>query len=139
MTTIQNLLANSVLKRTVILKDQTIRLTSLLPAQFIGNCQVADISGEHVTIAVSSPAWSSQLRYHLPNIKKNFPYQHIRIFVSPEMMGVFQIKKKKEIRQLNKLAATQIASTAETITDPKLKNAMLRLAQHGISKKPKNS
>lgn len=139
MATIQNFLANSVLKRAAILKKQTMKLNSLLPAQFIGNCQVAEISGEHITIAVSSPAWSSQLRYYLPAIKKSFPYQHIRILVSPEMSGVFQVEEKKQARQLDDLAATQIASTAATIKDPELKNAMLRLAQHGVSKKTKDS
>ena len=139
MATIQNFLANSVLKRAAVLKKQTMKLTSLLPAQFIGHCQVAEISGEHITIAVSSPAWSSQLRYYLPSIKKSFPYQHIRILVSPEMSGVFQLEAQSQPRQLDDLAASQISSTAENITDPKLKNAMLRLAQHGVSKKAKDS
>lgn len=139
MATIQNFLANSVLKRAAILKKLTMRLTSILPAQFIGNCQVAEVSGEHLTIAVSSPAWSSQLRYYMPTIKKSFPYQHIRILVSPEMAGVFQVPEKKQARQLDTLAATQIASTAATISDPELKNAMLRLAQHGVPKKTKDS
>ena len=139
MATIQNFLGNSVLKRAAILKKLTFQLTSLLPAQFIGNCQVAEVSGEHLTIAVSSPAWSSQLRYHLPTIKKSFPYQHIRILVSPEMTGVFQVEKTKQPHHLDPQAANQIASAAATINDPQLKNALLRLAQQGVSKKPKNS
>jgi hypothetical protein len=55
------------------------------------------------------------------------------------MTGVFQVEEKKVARQLDSQAATQIASTAATISDPELKNAMLRLAQHGVSKKIKDS
>lgn len=135
MAKIQHFLGESVVKRAAILKKLTFELNNHLPAQFIGNCQVAEVSGEHLTIAVSSPAWSSQLRYYLPAIKKSFPYQHIRILVSPEMAGVYQPPAPRESRELDEQTAKNIEATAQDIQDEQLKNAMLRLAQHGVKNK----
>lgn len=137
MSTIQHYLGNSVLKKAAGLKKLTYELNQILPTQFIGQCQVAEISKDQMIIAVSSPAWSSQLRYYLPAIQKKWRFQHIRILVSPEMAGVYQRPASKPARQLDSEAAQTIAASAEHIDDPKIKKALLRLAQQGDSQSKK--
>ncbi len=134
MAKIHHFLSDTVLKKAAILRKLTLELSQRLPTQFIGHCQVAEASPQHLTIAVSSPAWSNQLRYHLPALKKHYPRQHIRILVSPEMAGLAQRQRVREPRQLDQQASQTIAASAQSINDKGLKNALLRLAQQGENK-----
>lgn len=138
MAKIQQFVGNSVVKTAARLRKLTHELHSCLPAQFIGNSQVAEASEHGLTIAVSSPAWSHQMRYYMPLLRQRFNHERIRIIVCPEMVGVFQRSQGevKTPKRLSSAVSQSLEATAQSIQDPKLKEAMLRLAQHGPKTKP---
>lgn len=131
MATINRYLADSVVKKATLLQKATVDVSQLLPTQFIGQCQVAEYTSDQITLAVSSPAWSNQLRYYLPLLKKKFPSQHIRILISPEMAGTYQRPTSKKPRELDAESAQSITNGASSIKDEKLRNTLLRIAEHG--------
>jgi hypothetical protein len=110
-------------------------LRGLTPEPLSRHIAVGNISATKLTLIADSPVWLTKLRYHAPEILKPFSIQtglpqfrDVRYKVSP----TFLQKPSTIVNKNNKLssqAIAQIESVANALEDPKLKHALLRLAQ----------
>lgn len=120
------------------------RLTRLLQAELnpslAPHCHVARLTPPHLTVVVDSPAWSTRLRYQSTGLlrqlaRKHQIFQdvtHIEIKIYPARL---QRRTPSSVpRDISPGAATVITDMANSIDDPGLKQALLRLASR--SNKP---
>jgi hypothetical protein len=106
-----------------------------LPENLRDHCQVADISATQLTLVVHSAAWLTPLRYGqqalLQQLKKHpqFNYlQTIQLRIQPIQNNSPKTEKPAAPRLLSTATKELIKSTAETITHPELKKALLKLS-----------
>jgi hypothetical protein len=107
---------------------QSLHASQVLP------CRVANIkNGDTLLLQTDSPVWATRLRYQTPKLLetlRNTPewgsIQHIRIQVRPAAHP----PRSRPSRRINlsHQNATLLRTTAESLTDPRLKSALLRLA-----------
>lgn len=118
--------------------NQLKRLTRLLQAELnpslASHCHVASLAPPHLTIVVDSPAWSTRLRFQsatlLRQLARKHPIfqdvSHIEIKIYPARL---QRRAPPSIpRHITPAAAEVITDMANSIDDPELKQALLRLA-----------
>jgi hypothetical protein len=110
-------------------------LRELTPEPLSRHIAVGNISAAKLTLIADSPVWLAKLRYYVPEILKPFcnqtglpQFRDVRFRVNP----AFHQKQNTKANSNNKLssqAIAQIKSIANALDDPKLKHALLRLAQ----------
>lgn len=114
------------------------RLTRLLQAELnpslAPHCQVARLKPPHLTIVVDSPAWSTRLRFQSTGLLRQLAKKH-HIFhgVTDIEIKIYPARLQRRIppsvtRHISPGAATVISDMANSIDDPELKQALLRLA-----------
>jgi hypothetical protein len=109
-------------------------LKAKLPPPLRDHFILANINKTTLTIHTDSPAWAAKLRFLTPDIlnyaqnlcSPNTP-KTIRIKVVPPAI---QPKKRKRVINLSSENAQLILDTANSITDPGLREALLRLSHH---------
>ena len=97
-----------------------------------------NFNSESLTIYTDSPAWASRLRFNIQNIlhitqhKCGLPNIHsVRIQVS--------IQKSESLTNTRKISLSakssqMIQNTAKSISNPTLREALIRLSQHNKAK-----
>lgn len=122
------------LQRSSRLEKLQKRVESLLPAGAVEHCRVINLRDNTLLLSVDSTAWATRLRYlqqamiaelrdgGLPQL------QGIQIRVAPVSMPAV---KHHRTAKLSSQAATDIKACAESIADPELRKALLRLAGRG--------
>lgn len=113
--------------------------TQLLPNTWRDHIQIAKLSTQTLLIYTSSPAWTSKLRYQLPDLTEKFKMAahwpelsdiHIRTLPTAGP----QVQKASQKRpQLSPETALLLKQTSQSIADSGLSRALLRLARHGGS------
>ena len=114
------------------------RLTRLLQAELnpslAPHCHIASLTPPHLTIVVDSPAWSTRLRFQSTALLRQLArkYQvfqgvtNIEIKIYPARL---QRRTPPSVpRHISPGAAEVITDMANSIDDPGLKQALLRLA-----------
>ena len=134
---LDHLLTANPLKHLVI-KAQRIRaindvLQQVLPSDLAPHCRTMSLREDTLNIEVDSSAWATRLRYLIPDLKyqlHNFTttadVESIRCRVRPAAQA--QPRAKNKTPQLSQTSAHVIRSTAQSISSPTLKAALLRLA-----------
>lgn len=124
------------------------RLTRLLQAELnpslAPHCHVARLAPPHLTVVVDSPAWSTRLRYQSTGLMRQLAKKH-HIFqnVTDIEIKIYPARLQRRApssvpRHISSSAATVITDMANSIDDPGLKQALLRLASRS-SKPPQNN
>lgn len=114
-------------------------LAELLPAPLNSHCRVLSIKNTMLVLAADSPVWAARLRFHAPHLVKQLAQQPsgkrctIHVRVRPPESALVPPPRKPGLRPgIQGIAALQQA--AQTISDPKLKTALLKLANRGYSR-----
>jgi hypothetical protein len=140
---INNLLGRSqysrLVSRTRILVALETLLQELLPEPLKAHCHLLAIRDETLVLAADSPVWAARLRFHTPQLVKQLnrsqtvKLRTIRIRVRPpERRAPAECRKATVHRSKNSTAALQ--QVAQTVSDPGLKSALLRLANRQFSR-----
>ena len=114
-------------------------LASILPPPLGQHCVVADIQGNKLIIGVDSAAWATKIRFLSIEIieKITLKFKELKnveqvlttvLPPAPDLTTVTQPSAEK--LHLSQQNAALIQSLAETVDDPQLKAALLRLASH---------
>jgi hypothetical protein len=125
--------------RARILLELEALLQELLPAPLKAHCRVLAVRDETLVLATSSPVWAARLRFHAPSLLKKLSNQKtvnlrtVRVRVRPPEKTVAAPRRQAALRP-GKAAATAIQQAAQTISDPGLKTALLRLANRQDSR-----
>ena len=143
--TIHKLLSNadgdvaSLITRARLLARYSKWLASVLPVPLGEHAVVADIQGNKLVIGVDNAAWATKIRFLTPDLIekltskfKELKYiEQIITHVMPLQLATpDNTKVAVEKPHLSQQNAALIQSLAETIDDPNLKEALLRLASH---------
>ena len=114
------------------------RLTRLLQKELdpslAPHCRVGGLTPPHLTIVVDSPAWSSRLRFQSTSLirqlnKKHKEFQSISNIEVKIYPARLQRREPASIpRYISPAAAEGITQMANSIDNPNLKQALLRLA-----------
>ena len=140
---INNLLGRSQYSRLVsqtrILVALETLLQELLPEPLKAHCHLLAIRDETLVLAADSPVWAARLRFHAPQLVKQLKRSQtvklrtVRIRVRPPERQISAERRKAAIhRSKNSTAALQ--QVAQTVSDPGLKSALLRLANRQFSR-----
>jgi hypothetical protein len=125
--------------RARTLMDLEALLQKLLPAPLKEHCRVLAIRDETLILATSSPVWAARLRFHAPLLLKQLSNQQamklrtVRVRVRPPEKAAAPPRRQAALRP-GKAAATALQQAAQTISDPGLKTALLRLANRHNSR-----
>ena len=110
------------------------RVRDLLEPPLAHHCTGAILHGAVLTLLVESPVWASRLRYLAPQLHKQLSRQGIalqRINIKIALQGHTPAQRKHpRARPLSLQNAQLLQSTAEGMSDDKLKAALLRLSRH---------
>ena len=105
----------------------------LLPAPLNDHCRVLTIRDKQLVLAADSPVWAARLRFHTHQLLQQLSRHHavklstVRVRVRPPDRQAVP-EKLQPPRGLVASSSTALKQTAQAISDPELKTALLRLA-----------
>ena len=120
------------------LMAQEIRLQELLPDPLKAHCRLLAIREDTLVLAADSPVWATRLRFHTHQLVKQFnrnqtvKLRTIQIRVRPPERNIPTQPRKSMLRP-GKNSTTALQQVAQTVSDPGLKTALLRLANRQLS------
>lgn len=99
--------------------------------------QVSHVQKNQLRLVVDSPVWATRLRYKQEEIINRFQnyaitkmIRSIYIKISPAIHTGTTVNKTKNTIHLTTESASQMQIEIEAISDPELKNALLRITRH---------
>ncbi len=113
--------------------DEQVR--NQLPDNLRPHCHVLSLHDRILILATDSPVWAARLRFHAPRLVKQLTRQRI---VSVRLVRVLVIPPEKTMTSARKTApdeeqghrrAAALEQAAQTVSDPRLKSALLRLSR----------
>ncbi len=110
-------------------------LKSTLPVAAHQHIQAAHVDDRELVVTSDSPAWSTRLRLHLNDMLymldqyTDYGITSIRIRLLKNRHPAKAETTAKKPVYLSELSSQAIEQTAENISDPELKNSLLRLAK----------
>ena len=132
-------LGSGILARISRKSRQNIKLLktiqSLLPTSLADECYSISSTNHRLIIHTSSPAWSNKLRFQLPSIQQSLAREHnlyfsdISVRTSTDLQKNTENPKENKRCHLSEKSADNIIATAAAVSDPSLKDALLRLAE----------
>jgi hypothetical protein len=116
-------------------------LKTLLEAPVGDHCQVLALRNQVLVVAADSPVWAVRLRFLLPRLVKQLsrqfsvPISTVKVRVNPIQQT--PAPKKRPIPGRCGPAGRQAALlAAQSVSDPDLKSALLKLANHRPTRQP---
>ncbi len=110
-------------------------LQEILPSQFAGHCQLANIKDNKIIIHTENAAIASLLRFHSATICKTFSSelstQIERVEVKVKPQHPTEKSAKSNMIDMSNNNAALIAQTAAGLDDGQLKTALHKLAKRG--------
>lgn len=110
-------------------------LQEILPSQFAGHCQLANLNENKIVIHTESAAIASLLRFHSATICKTLSNQLAvkidRIEVKVKLGQSAQESPRSNMIDMSNNNAALIAQTAAGLDDGQLKTALHKLAKRG--------
>jgi hypothetical protein len=107
----------------------------LLPAPLNQHCQVANIRDQHLILIADSSVWATMLHYHAPALLQQLNQlpglehiSNIRTRISPHYHGTSGVNPSPAM--LPESTAALIGNLADSMSNPALKKALLKLARH---------
>lgn len=131
-----SLLQNYVSK-TQSLEKLTQSIRQYLEPELAKNCSVANLINNELILATTSATWNHKLRFLIPDLLEQlrklpqfYGLAKIKIIQEPPIAhNKLKVKQPKHLR-LSPANAKQLMETAKHITNPKLANALLKIAKH---------
>ncbi len=126
--------SSAVLEHARLLRRLTQLVRAELPAACASHCRVASIRDSVLVLATDSPAWSSRLRFHGPELVRTLKRRHgldlrsTRILVVPSKTSLAAPIRKRT--DLSHKSAALLQEVAAGLSDSELKTALTRLARH---------
>ena len=108
---------------------------NLLPEPLNTHCRVLAVRDETLILATNSPVWAARLRFHAPLLVKQLSdrgtvkLRTVRVRVRPpeKALAPPPVRRQAALRP-GKSGVAALQQAAQTISDPGLKTALLRLA-----------
>ncbi len=108
---------------------------NLLPEPLNTHCRVLAVRDETLILATNSPVWAARLRFHAPLLVKQLydrgtvKLRTVRVRVRPpeKALAPPPVRRQAALRP-GKSGVAALQQAAQTISDPGLKTALLRLA-----------
>ena len=113
--------------------DEQVR--AQLPDNLQPHCQVLSLHDRTLVLATDSPVWAARLRFHAPRLVKQLTRQrimsvrNIRVRVTPPEKTMTSARKIAPGQEQGRLRAAALKQAAQTVSDPRLKSALLRLSR----------
>lgn len=114
------------------------KVKSLLPEPLSSHICHVRSKREQLIVHTDSPVWVAKLHFYAPQLlaelRKEAPMIKVfraRVFVPERTKKALKPKPKDTRRKMTATASASIASAAATISDPALKDVLLRLSQAG--------
>ena len=113
-------------------------LQALLPEPLKAHCRLLAIREDTLVLAADSPVWAARLRFHAPQLVKQFnrnqtvKLRTIQIRVRPPER-IVPTQRRQSMSRRSKNSTTALQQVAQTVSDPGLKTALLRLANRQLS------
>lgn len=105
-----------------------------LPSDMVGHYHVLDMKGSELFVGTDNAAWAARLRYATPQIllglQRCVEFSVVRVLHCAVMPPVQERVEKRSMVPIPESAARSMIAVAETISDPDLKAAMLKLAKN---------
>jgi hypothetical protein len=111
----------------------------LLPDALKTHCRVLSVRDETLVLAADSPVWAARLKFHSSQLVKQLNRQQtvklrtVRIRVRPPEKRVATERRNAPLK-LGISSATALRQAADSVSDPDLKSALLRLANRQFSR-----
>jgi hypothetical protein len=122
-------------QRCQALKQVDEILHQTIPSPLNEHCHIANLRHTTLIMHADSGLWASQLRYLLPKLMEQWQNEtHLPDIQKVEIKVRFTHQpEQRHIHHpsLSKKTESLLRDTAEQVTHPKLKSALLKLAQHG--------
>ena len=110
-------------------------LHKALPDPLKEHCHVVNLRGQTLTLAADSPAWAARLRYQSRTVLQHLARMQtvtvrtITVRIAPARPP--RQEKPKRQAQLSATNARLLQQTANALTDPRLRAALLKVASRG--------
>ena len=124
----------SLLNRARALVALETRVRELLPAPLNEHCRLLAVRDDTLVLAADSPVWASRLRFHGPLLVKQLSrlrtvkLRTVRVRVRPPESIAATPDHRRAANRCGAAGTAAIQQAAQTISDPELKTALLRLA-----------
>ena len=119
------------------LRKMDILLTELLPAPLNEHCHILSIRNSVLVMAADSPVWAARLRFHAPQLVKQLllrlPAKRCTIQVRVRPPEIPPVPLQHVVNRPGAQGIAALQQVAQTVSDPELKTALLRLANRGRS------
>lgn len=119
-----------------MLEELNARVSTYLDDSLKRYCQVANLSQHRLILLVANGSTATQLRFLTPDLLRKFKtdpqlvhIQEIQIKVRP-LQSERRTMKKTHKPTISQQSAEIVREIAESIEDPKLREALLRIAKH---------
>jgi hypothetical protein len=124
----------SVSSRGQQLKELERRILASLPAELAGYCRVGGIADGCLLLFATTPAWASRLRFEAPRLQKLLArkglasIRSVQVRIIPEAESRLHAPRKM---RMSRYTARLLEQTARAVQDPRLAQALARLARRG--------
>ena len=114
-------------------------IQELLPDALKTHCRVLSVRDQTLVLAADSPVWAARLKFHSSQLVKQLNRQQtvklrtVRIRVRPPEKRVATERRNAPLK-LGISSATALRQAADSVSDPDLKSALLRLANRQFSR-----
>ena len=111
------------------------QVRNLLPAPVADHCLHARIDGTRLILHTDSSAWMTRLRFHGPHLVQALRpvAPHLTAVKTRVLISTSHPRSERRRSKLSTLSAESIQQMAQFVSDDKLRAALMRLGQTGIS------
>lgn len=108
------------------------QVRKLLPDELAGRLSAAIRDGDRLVLLAESPVWAARIRFSVPNLRLKLPgVRDIRVRAVPPESASSARQPPRKPPPPSAESAEQIKIIANGVTDPELRQALMRLAAHG--------
>jgi hypothetical protein len=120
--------------RSRLAADLERQVLACLPAELAGQCRVGGVSEGCLRLLAPTPAWAARLRFEAPRLVKSLLQQGATAIRSVDVRiappATPRVAPERHIR-MSPDNARLLEQTARAISDPRLAQALARLARRG--------
>ena len=110
------------------------QVRQLLPSPVADHCLHARIEGTQLILHTDSSAWMTRLRFHGPHLIKALLTRapHLKTLKTRVLITPPQFRPRCASRGISRHSAESIQNIAKSVSDDKLRAALLRLGKIGL-------
>ena len=120
------------------LEKMDILLAELLPAPLNTHCHLLSIRNSVLVMAADSPVWAARLRFHAPQLVKqllpSLAANRCTIHVRVRPPEIPPVPLRHVVNRPGVQGTAALQQAAQSVSDPELKTALLRLANRGCNR-----